>query len=82
MQFVVAIWFKMGSRNATQVWLTDEEASCRARIPLHDIPGAQFELARTRLLKLFPGDGQTRYTFVDDPDNLTSSTATDRVEQN
>jgi hypothetical protein len=78
----VAIWFRMGSRNATQVWLTDEEASCRARIPLQDIPGAQSELARTRLLELFPQDGQMRYTFVDDPDNLSSSMTTYRGEQN
>jgi hypothetical protein len=28
----VAVWFRMGSRNATEVWLTDEDASCRARI--------------------------------------------------
>ena len=78
----VAVWFRMGSRNATQVWLTDDEASCRPRIPLLDIPGAQSELARTRLLKLFPGDGQMRYTFVNDPDTLASSTTAHRDERN
>jgi hypothetical protein len=42
----VAVWFRMGSRNATEIWLTDEDASCRARILLQDIPAAQSELAK------------------------------------
>ena len=63
----VAVWFRMGSRNATEVWLTDQDASCRARILLKDIPAAQSELAKARLMEIVPGDGQTRYTFVDDP---------------
>jgi hypothetical protein len=63
----VAVWFRMGSRNATEVWLTDEDASCRARVLLEDIPAAQSELANARLMELVPGDGKTRYTFVDDP---------------
>ena len=57
----VAAWFRMGSRNATEI-------SCRARILLQDIPAAQSELAKARLMEIVPGDGQTRYTFVDDPD--------------
>jgi hypothetical protein len=64
----VAVWFRMGSRNATEIWLTDEDASCRARILLQDIPAAQSELAKTTLMEIVPGDGQTRYTFVDDPE--------------
>ena len=64
----VAVWFRMRSRNATEVWLTDEDASCRARILLKDIPAAQSELATARLMELVSCDGQTRYTFVDDPD--------------
>jgi hypothetical protein len=62
----------MGSRNATEIWLTDEDASCRARVLLKDIPAAQSELATARLMELVPGDGQTRYTFVDDPDLLST----------
>jgi hypothetical protein len=66
----VAVWFRMRSRNATEVWLTDEDASCRARILLKDIPSAQSELAQARLLELVSGEGQTRYTFVDDPERF------------
>jgi|ERR1700730_4478313 len=65
----VAVWFRMGSRNATEIWLTDEDASCRARILLQDIPAAQSELAKATLMEIVPGDGQTRYTFVDDPEH-------------
>jgi hypothetical protein len=70
----VAVWFRMGSRNATEIWLTDEDASCRARILLQDIPAAQSELAKARLMEIVPGDGQTRYTFVDDPEHAGNST--------
>src|SRR5271154_3855332 len=70
----VAVWFRMGSRNATEVWLTDEDASSRARILLKDIPAAQSELAKARLMELVSGDGQTRYTFVEDPEHVRSST--------
>ena len=70
----VAVWFRMGSRNATEVWLTDEDASCRARVLLEDIPAAQSELAKARLMEIVPGDGQTRYTFVDDPEHIRNST--------
>jgi hypothetical protein len=69
----VAIWFRMGSRNATEIWLSDEDASCRARILLKDIPAAQSELVTARLMELVPGDGQTRYTFVDDPEDVRNS---------
>jgi hypothetical protein len=65
----VAVWFRMRSRNATEIWLTDEDASCRARILLQDIPAAQSELAKATLMEIVPGDGQTRYTSVDDPEN-------------
>ena len=65
----VAVWFRMGSRNATEIWLTDEDASCRARILPQDIPAAQSELAQATLMEIVPGDGQTRYTFVDDPEH-------------
>ena len=65
----VAVWFRMGSRNATEIWLTDEDASCRARILLQDVPAAQSELAKAKLMEIVPGDGQTRYAFVDDPEH-------------
>ena len=70
----VAAWFRMGSRNATEIWLNDEDASCRARILLQDIPAAQSELAKARLMEIVPGDEQTRYTFVDDPEHAGNST--------
>ena len=53
----VAVWFRMRSRNAMEIWLTDEDASCRARILLKDIPAAQSELAKARLMELVPHDG-------------------------
>jgi len=69
----VAVWFRMRSRNATEIWLTDEDVSCRSRVLFADIPSAQSELAKARLLELVRGDGQTRYTFVDDPDDVRNS---------
>lgn len=59
---------RWGAEMRPKFGLTDEDASCRARILLKDIPAAQSELAKARLMELVPGDEQTRYTFVDDPD--------------
>src|ERR1700685_2210852 len=62
----VAVWFRMGSRNATEVWLSDEDASCRARILLKDIPAAQSELAKAKLMDWFRAMGKcdTRLSMI------------------
>ena len=64
------VWFRMAYSNADETWLSDADASIKSRIVLKDIPAAQSELARSGLLRMVPGNGQTKYEFVTDPDDL------------
>jgi hypothetical protein len=68
----VAIWNYMASRNVTCVSMDDAEASRRSRVLLQHITAAQSELASANLMLLIPGERQTRYTFVADPDDPDS----------
>jgi hypothetical protein len=62
-----AVWKRMANRNVSVLWMFNDEASCRARVLLKDIAGAQSELSRAGLMWLTPGDGgQTHYRFVVD----------------
>jgi hypothetical protein len=64
-----AIWLRMNSRGATEVWLHDVELSRRARVVLPRIHDAQVELVRSGLLHLTPGENQTKYEFIDTDEN-------------
>jgi hypothetical protein len=65
----VWVWNRFAYKGMTTMWANDEEAATRSRMPLSMLAGAQSELARAGLLIMIPGDGQTQYTFVEDPDN-------------
>ncbi len=64
-----AVWFRMGNRGVTEISMSDEEVSVRARVPMSRISKVQSELARTGLLRVFPNGNETKYKFVSDPDN-------------
>jgi hypothetical protein len=61
-----AIWLRMNSLQATEINLTDENLSHRARVVLPRIHAAKMELQRAGLLHLSPFGVKTRYEFVDD----------------
>jgi hypothetical protein len=64
-----AIWFRMGNRGVTEISMSDEEISVRARIPLSMIPKVQGELAGAALLQIISNGNETKYKFISDPDN-------------
>jgi hypothetical protein len=64
-----AVWFRMGNRGVTEISMSDEEISLRARVPLSAIPRVQDELASSALLQITSNGNETKYKFVSDPDN-------------
>jgi hypothetical protein len=64
-----AVWFRMGNRGVTEISMSDEEVSVRARVPMSGISKVQSELARMGLLQVFPNGTETKYKFISDPDN-------------
>jgi len=70
----LAVWFRMKTKHNTQVWLTDDEASRRARILIRYIPAARVELANAGLLETWQGMTQWKYTFIEqyDPNEDTN----------
>jgi len=64
-----AVWFRMGNRGVTEISMSDQEVSVRARVPMSGISKVQSELARTGLLQVFPNGNETKYKFISDPDN-------------
>jgi hypothetical protein len=60
-----AIWQRMHSKSATQVRLSDEEISRRARLVLPRIHAAKVELVRAGLLHISPDEFKTTYEFVE-----------------
>jgi hypothetical protein len=64
-----AVWFRMGNRGVTEISMSDEEISLRARVPLIAIPRVQDELASAALLQITSNGNETKYKFVSDPDN-------------
>jgi hypothetical protein len=64
-----AVWFRMGNRGVTEISMSDEEISVRARVPLSVIPNVQGELARVGLLQIISNGNETKYKFISDPDN-------------
>jgi hypothetical protein len=71
-----AVWFRMGNRGVTEISMSDEEVSVRARVPMNGISKVQSELARAGLLQIFPNGSETKYKFVSDPDNPDSDDST------
>lgn len=59
------VWLVMRERNSTETWIPDDTVSRKSRLLLKYVPAAQSELARAGLLEMVPGDGQTRYQYVD-----------------
>jgi hypothetical protein len=64
-----AVWFRMGNRGVTEISMSDEEISVRARVPLSGISKVQGELARAGLLQIVSNGNETKYRFISDPDN-------------
>jgi hypothetical protein len=60
-----AVWLRMNSLRATEIHLTDEDLSRRARVVLPRIHAAKVELARQGLLRLSPIGDRIRYEYVD-----------------
>jgi hypothetical protein len=67
-----AIWHMMATKQATELWLPDAEASTRSRVLIQHIPAAQSELANGGLMLLVPGVTQVHYRFVEDPSDPDS----------
>jgi hypothetical protein len=63
-----AVWSRMASKNVSEIWMDDTEASRRSRVALQFIGAAQSELARSGLFAMTPGLRQVKYEFVSDPD--------------
>jgi hypothetical protein len=61
-----AIWLRMNSLHATEIHLTDEQLSHRARVVLPKIHAAKMELQRAGLLHLSPFGVKTRYEFIEE----------------
>jgi hypothetical protein len=45
-----AVWFRMGNRGVTEISMSDEEVSVRARVPMSGLSKVQSELAKMGLL--------------------------------
>jgi hypothetical protein len=71
-----AVWFRMGNRGVTEISMSDEEVSVRARVPVRGISTLQSELFSAGLLHILPNGNETKYKFIPDPDhpNLDDST--------
>jgi hypothetical protein len=66
----------MGNRGVTELTMSDEEISVRAKVPMSAISKVQSELARASLLQIFPNGHETTYKFISDPDNPDLDDAT------
>lgn len=64
-----AVWFRMGNRGVTEISMSDEEISVRARVPVSGISKVQGELTRAGLLQIISNGNETKYKFISDPDN-------------
>jgi hypothetical protein len=75
-----AVWFRMGNRGVTEISMSDEEVSVRARVPVSGISKVQSELGSAGLLHIFPNGNETKYKFISDPDHpdLDDSPGTER----
>jgi hypothetical protein len=68
-----AVWFRMAHTGTTELRMTDEQTSIRARVPLGRIVAAQSELVAADLLEIDPSDLEILYRFIeDDPDQNTN----------
>jgi hypothetical protein len=71
-----AVWFRMGNRGVTEITMSNEEVSVRARVPVSGISKVQSELSAAGLLHIFPNGDETKYKFISDPDHPDLDDAT------
>jgi hypothetical protein len=64
-----AIWHRMRSAGSTEVLLTDEQVSIRARVLLQYVSAARTELVSAGLLSALKGALEWRYSYVDQPES-------------
>jgi hypothetical protein len=60
-----AIWHYMRNLGQAAIWLSDDEASRRAKILIRYIPAARAELINTQLLEGREGARQWKYSYLE-----------------